>query len=500
MLQRNTKTIKIDLNEVHADPLVFEQELIAFAKERNRERIDYPIPKEIKSLVRRFRDIEAYLDKVEDKGAKFELESYLSTILDLKNDGTFGWRDIFIYCARKVLELTLQHVKEYDALNLQYELGTYLHDQKLYQLAEDYYLQALVQYQERAKSFPYYKSRVAIVINNLAVLHKDLNQYNIAEKEFHEALGIRRELAKDNPNAFLPDVASTLNNLGNLHGDLNRFEVAEAEYQEALEIRRVLAKDNPDAYLPDVASTLNNLAAMHRDLNRFEIAEAEYQEALKIRRKLSNDNPSVFKGYFASTLNNLGNLHSDLKQYVAAEEEYQETLEIYRELTKANPEAYMGYFAATLNNLGRLHYNLNQYANAEDEYHEALNIYRELAKVNPDAYLVYVAMTLNNLAALHKIFNQLAAAESEYRGALEIRRKLALGNPDAYMGSVATTLFNMTLLLMQDAHRKGDAIQACKEALDIFKAMAKKAPQRYNQYVNKAQELLEYISLTSFQE
>ncbi|MBP5421513.1 MAG: tetratricopeptide repeat protein [Paludibacteraceae bacterium] len=499
LLQQNTKTIKIDLKQVPADPLVFEKELIAFAKERYRERIDYPIPKEIRSLVHRFRAIEAYLDKVEDKGAKFELKSYLSTILALKNDGTFGWRDTFIHCAMKVLELTLQYVKEYDALDLQFELGTYMHNQKLYHLAEDYYVKSLKECRERSKEDPLYKRHVAMTLNNLAVLHSDCNRFEIAESEYREALEIRRKLAKDNPDAFLPDVATTLNNLGNLHRDLNRFEIAEVEYQEALEIRRKLAKDNPDAYLPDVAMTLNNLAIQHSKLNRFEIAEVEYQEALEIRRKLAKDNPDAFLPDVATTLNNLAILHKNLNQFENAEAEYQEALETYREL-KAYPDAYLPNVAMTLNNLAVLHSKLNRFEIAEAEYQEALEIRRKLAKDNPDAYLPDVAIMLNNLAALHKNIYQLAIAESEYQEALEIRRKLALANPDAYMGSVATTLFNITLLLMRDAHRKEEAKQACKEALDIFNTMAEKAPQRYYHYVNRTKELLDYISITSFQE
>jgi len=42
------------------------------------------------------------------------------------------------------------------------------------------------------------------------------------------------------------------------------MKAAEEAYQEALSIRRELAKANPEAYLPDVARTLNNLANLLR--------------------------------------------------------------------------------------------------------------------------------------------------------------------------------------------------------------------------------------------
>jgi tetratricopeptide (TPR) repeat protein len=65
------------------------------------------------------------------------------------------------------------------------------------------------------------------------------------------------ELARQKENKA--DVATTLNNLGILHLDQNRMEEARKAYDEALTIRRQLAKQNPEAYLPDLAGTLNNL-------------------------------------------------------------------------------------------------------------------------------------------------------------------------------------------------------------------------------------------------
>ena len=169
-------------------------------------------------------------------------------------------------------------------------------------------------------------------------------------------------------------------------------------------------------------------------------------------------------------------------------------MDIYRKLAKDNPNAYLPNVANTLNNLAILHRNLNQYPAAEKEYNEALEIRRKLAKDNPDAYLPYVAGTLNNLALLHNDLNQFDAAEKEYKEALDIRRKLAKDNPDAYLGNVANTLYNMALLMMKDGQRKEEAKQACQESLDLYTAMAKKAPQRFNQYVDKAQRLLNKIN------
>ena len=323
LLHQKTQTIKIDLKEAPADPRDFEKELTKFAKKRNGEMIENPAPKEIASLIKEFRKIEKHLDEVEDKGARIELKSFIDTIIGLKNDGTVGWRDTFVHLSRKALDLASKYIKGYDFLYLQHDLGLYLYKQKLYHLVEDYYVQSLKEFRERATANPgAFLPNVAGTLNNLAVLHSNLNRFEMAEKEYKEALEIRRKLAEAIPNAFLPDVATTLNNLANLYRNLNQFEMAEEEYKKALEIRRKLAEANPDAFLPYVAMTLNNLAILHWNLNRFEMAEKEYKEALEIRRKLANDNPDAFLPDVAMTLNNLAILHRNLNRFEMAEKEY----------------------------------------------------------------------------------------------------------------------------------------------------------------------------------
>jgi len=43
-------------------------------------------------------------------------------------------------------------------------------------------------------------------------------------------------------------------------------------YERALKSYRELARENPETYLPYVAATLNNLGILHRDQNRMDDA------------------------------------------------------------------------------------------------------------------------------------------------------------------------------------------------------------------------------------
>ena len=97
-----------------------------------------------------------------------------------------------------------------------------------------------------------------------------------------EAVEHYRELARENPAAFRPDLAMSLNNLGSDLSALGRREEALAATREAVEIRRELARENPAAFRPDLAMSLNNLGYMLSALGRWEEALAAYEEAVRI--------------------------------------------------------------------------------------------------------------------------------------------------------------------------------------------------------------------------
>ena len=158
-------------------------------------------------------------------------------------------------------------------------------------------------------------------------------QYHLVGNLYNETLYIYRQLAEKNPDAFLSDVAMTLNNLGILHKDIQHYQEAEQEYQQALRIYRQLAEKNPDAFLSDVAMTLNNLGVLHADIQHYQEAEQEYIEALKIYRQLAVRNPDAFLSYVTMTLYNLGLMYENTKQYAKVRSCWSEALDIYTRLS-----------------------------------------------------------------------------------------------------------------------------------------------------------------------
>ena len=89
-------------------------------------------------------------------------------------------------------------------------------------------------------------------------------------------------------------------------GSQNPTEESRTGIEEALKTYRQLAKKEPETYLPNIAATLNDLGILDTDENRIEKARKEFEEALKIYRQLAHKEPDVYLRYVAITLNNLG--------------------------------------------------------------------------------------------------------------------------------------------------------------------------------------------------
>ena len=311
-----------------------------------------------------------------------------------------------------------------------------------------------------------------------ALLLKSLNDFEKARRHYEEVLQALRELAKKNPEAYLPDVATSLNNLGVLLSDTNNLEQARDNYEEALQIHRELAQQNPEAYLPEVATSLNNLGNLFSNTNGLKKAQDYYEEALQIRQELAQQNPEAYLPEVATSLNNLGVLLSDTNDLKKAQDYQEEALQIHRELAQQNPEAYLPEVATSLNNLGNLLKHTNDLKKAKDYYEEALQIHRELTQQNPEAYLPDVARTLNNLGVLLCDTNDLKKAQDYYEEALQIRRELMEKNPEAYEPDVAMTLQNLTILYL-GLGKKEDAEKAYLEAHDIYQKLANRHPRAY---------------------
>ena len=99
-------------------------------------------------------------------------------------------------------------------------------------------------------------------------------QFEEAERAYRDALEIRRRLAEKEPQVYEPDLAMTLNNLGVVLRDLRRFKEAEGAYRDAQKIYH--RHDVPDRK----AILLSNLGRLQMEQERWEEAVETLREAV----------------------------------------------------------------------------------------------------------------------------------------------------------------------------------------------------------------------------
>ena len=293
----------------------------------------------------------------------------------------------------------------------------------------------------------------ALMDPDSAMTRQDLENFDTEQKRmdearrhFERALEIRRQLAQQDPERYLPYLAGSLTNLGTVDREENRLDEARQHFEGALKIYRQIAQQNPDAYQYYLATTLSNLGLLDRLQNRPEDARRQYEEALTTYRQLAQRDPDAYLLDMATMLNNLGNLDGRENRLDDARQHYEEALKSYPQPAQQNSSIYLPDMATTLSNLGNVDLLQKRPNDARQHFERALDIQRQLASGNQDKYLPEMARTLSNLGSANQLQNHTDEACERYRAALAIYRQLAQQDPVTYMPYVAATLSNLGFL------------------------------------------------------
>ncbi|MFB7811083.1 tetratricopeptide repeat protein, partial [Streptomyces virginiae] len=323
-----------------------------------------------------------------------------------------------------------------------------------------------------------YLPDLATALHNLSVRLGDVGRKDEGLAAIKEATAIRRQLAKNDPDTYLPDLASSLNNLSVDLGDAGRQDESLAAIQETTGHYRVLIEDDPGAYLPGLATALNNLSNRLGEVGRRDEGLAAIQEATAIRRQLAKDDPDTYLPGLATALNNLSMRLGEVGRRDEGLAAAQEATAIRRQLAEANPDSYLPGLADSLGNLSVRLGEVGRQNESLAVIQEATAIRRQLAKDDPGAYLPGLAGSLNNLSIrLGEVGRQnegLAAIQE----ATAIRRQLAKDDPDTYLPALASALHNLSMDL-GEVGRQDESLAAIQEATAIRRQLAKDDPDTY---------------------
>lgn len=160
---------------------------------------------------------------------------------------------------------------------------------------------------------------VATSLVNVAGIQAARTQQEAAEASYLEALAIRRARLPEGDEA----VALTLNNLGVLYREMGRPDEAITTLRESVEARRSLHGDRPHLGL---GASLNNLAGALEEAGRFAEAESLYLESLEMRTALLE--PA--HPYVLGIRNNLAGLAMQTGRPERAAAEYADLVAIMR--------------------------------------------------------------------------------------------------------------------------------------------------------------------------
>jgi tetratricopeptide (TPR) repeat protein len=130
--------------------------------------------------------------------------------------------------------------------------------------------------------------------------------------------------------------ARLLHNAGKRLSDLGRREEALQAFQEAVEIRRRLAVQRPDAFLPALAASLTGLGVLLSALGRREEALQATAEAVRLTLPLVARYPRAFLDRLRSRLQNLRQRCAESGQDPGADPLVRQTTELLARLDAAS--------------------------------------------------------------------------------------------------------------------------------------------------------------------
>ncbi|MGE4292515.1 MAG: tetratricopeptide repeat protein, partial [Desulfovibrio sp.] len=315
----------------------------------------------------------------------------------------------------------------------------------------------------------------ATLLNNLSIHLDASGDTPGALKAIQEAVDIRRELAKQDPERFRPDLARSLNNLSNRLAASGDNQGALKVIQEAVDIYRELAKQDPERFRPDLASSLNNLSVRLAESGKHDAALQSIQEAVDIRRELAKQDSARFRPDLARSLINLSLRLAESVDNPGALMDIQEAVDIRSELAETYPARFRPDLAQSLNNLSLCRADSDDTPGALKASKEAVDIRRELAVEKPARFRPDLASSLNNLSNCLAESGDTPGALKASQEAVDIYRELADENPARFRPDLARSLGAQGSILL----RSGDqpAAAACfKQGLELMRPFAEANP------------------------
>ena len=397
---------------------------------------------------------------------------------------------------------------------LLYNRATLLTQTTRFTAAERDYLEALALFRDLAKEKPdLYQLLVSMVLIDLGSMYRTLNRLRESESVLEEALAIQRslpqgetqqgfvslslenlaqiyfqnatqgnqaiqfqgeavatfrELAKNKPAIYEPELAQALNNLANFNLGAGNPREAERAAVEATEISNRVAAFNPQAHRPKAAMAFTTLAYIYQTEHRNQDAELAFQKALTIDRQLVADSPQAFNRQLAVVLGEMAQNYQEMGRTADAIKAADESLSIFRRLAETNFDAFGQKFASSASFLGRIYLEQHNPA-AAPLLSDAADAYRRLSAAKPNVFDPTLALNLQLLAVALAVQKDSPRARKAAEESLAIFNRLRSANAPFDHESLARSMIVYAGLIEHENFTRacsmvGDAGQFATEA------------------------------------
>jgi len=302
--------------------------------------------------------------------------------------------------------------------------GAYLTRWGYWNLSKELYEQILPYVEGQRRSY-------CLII--LGALHRDLGDWDLAEKSFKDALAIAE--AEENKSGM----ANSWAWLGYIEGKRGNWDEAEKLYWQSLEVETELGDRS------GMATSWGLLGDIERNRRNWDEAEKLYRQSLALRTELGD------RQGMASSWGVLGDIERNRDNWDEAEELYQQCLEV---MTELGDRWGMAFSWASL---GDIEGNRGNWDEAEKLYRQSLELRTELGDRQGMASCWVV------LGDIKRIRGNWDEAEKLYRQSLELRTELGDRSGMAYSwgllgdiernrgnGDEAEKLFRQSLEMMTE--------------------------------------------------
>ncbi|HRC85242.1 MAG TPA: tetratricopeptide repeat protein, partial [Thermoanaerobaculia bacterium] len=194
-------------------------------------------------------------------------------------------------------------------------------------------------------------SELVAVLNNLVSSLRQLDLVDESEAAVRELAELFDSLPRDsNADSAWSRLVLTWDNLGASWSALQDHRSGLELAERAVDLHRELAHEQGDVYLPELARSLDHLGQRLAQTGSLEQAVLATEEAICIRRTLATARPAAFSGDLAASLQNLGYQLLELGAFQESAEASAEAIRLLESLFAADPNRWQRQLARALTN------------------------------------------------------------------------------------------------------------------------------------------------------